>query len=647
MPSKQGARSTLLLHSSNFMAYVSLYRKYRSKNFSELVGQEHITTTLSNAIKKNRIAHAYLFSGPRGTGKTSTARIFAKSLNCVNGPTDTPCNVCDICVGIANDSLFDVIEIDAASNRGIDDIRDLREKVRIPPSQARFKVYIIDEVHMLTSEAFNALLKTLEEPPPYVVFMMATTEPQKLLSTILSRCQRFDFGRLSDEEISGHIRAIAAKEDFSIDDEALSIVVKNADGSMRDSISILDQLISFSGGNITAAEVNQVFGLVERREISQFMKELFDGNVEGAFNLFNSFFEAGKSFSMFIRYLMEYVRDLYLVKQKIKPLKDIYSKPELKEMSARAASLSRRTLVTMLDEMARVEDRIRWETYPRIVLEIMVVRLLDMVSGPGLTPELDSPVSIPQKAADKPRQPEVKKTPAPASVEKPQVRKTKTPDYEDVMEEAPDPDEPDEFRGGAPGVSTKVEDIPEPGEFPPVDDSEPDVPEGADAALREFYVSWKKILEEVKKINIPTYFNIANGKPVSLENGMLVLEFERDHRFHMEMSSEEKNMSVLRKAMKKTIGIDYIIRCRIGEEAKEPEKKAEEKPEVKNEPEVVIERAGIELPEEPVFTPPVAVETKPQPEIIEKEEHEEIVHAGQGSLFDAFNEVFPEGQEID
>lgn len=636
------------------MAYVSLYRKYRSTNFGEIVGQEHITTTLENAIKKKRIAHAYLFSGPRGTGKTSTARIFAKSLNCVEGPTPTPCNVCDICVGIANDSLFDVIEIDAASNRGIDDIRDLREKVRIPPTQARYKIYIIDEVHMLTSEAFNALLKTLEEPPPYVVFMMATTEPQKLLSTILSRCQRFDFGRLSDDEISGHIRSIASREEFSIDDEALSIVVKNADGSMRDSISILDQLISFSGGTISASDVNQVFGLVERREISEFMKALFDGDVEGAFRLFNSFFEAGKSFSMFTRYLMEYVRDLYLVKQKIKPLKDIYSKPELKEMTVRAASLSRKTLVYMLEEMARVEDRIRWETYPRIVLEIMVVRLLDMVSGPGLSPEepeipRHNNVAAPAASAKAPEKKE-KPVAAPATMkteEKPvQKSAPKPPAIDDELDDMPDPEVPVEYAKKESAVEISA-----PVEYEPLEEIVPDIPASADGALREFYGSWNKILAEVKKLSMPLSFNLANAKPVSLENGMLILEFNKEYRFHMEMASDEKNLRIIMAAMKNTIGIDYIIRCRIESEDIEVSTQAEpadEKP-APVEVEIEIERAGIEIEPE-IKSAPLLNENK---EVVAKEEteqtekSEEKAQDGQGSLFDAFNEVFPNGQEID
>jgi len=283
------------------MPYLSLYRKYRSQNFDEIVGQEHVTTTLRNAIERGRIAHAYLFSGPRGTGKTSAARIMAKCINCESGPTPTPCNTCPVCTAITKDKLFDVIEIDAASNRGIDDVRDLKEKVRVPPSQARRKVYIIDEVHMLTREAFNALLKTLEEPPGHVLFIMATTEPQKLPPTILSRCQRFDFRRLTDAEIAGHIRSLCSREGYSIDDGATDLIVKSADGSMRDSISILDQLVSFSDGAITAADATLMFGLVEKSEIITFMEAVFSADAQQAFELFQKFFDAGKSFSLFLR----------------------------------------------------------------------------------------------------------------------------------------------------------------------------------------------------------------------------------------------------------------------------------------------------------------------------------------------------------
>ncbi|HOY63813.1 MAG TPA: DNA polymerase III subunit gamma/tau [bacterium] len=335
------------------MGYISLYRKYRSQTFDDLVGQEHITTTLKNAIERNRLAHAYLFSGPRGTGKTSAARILAKSLNCEKGPSATPCNACDVCLAVAKDSLFDVIEIDAASNRGIDDIRDLREKVRIPPIQARFKVYIIDEVHMLTKEAFNALLKTLEEPPAHVMFVMATTEPQKLPATILSRCQRFEFRRLTDIEIMDHLRSIAKKENCGIEDGALRVVVKTADGSMRDAISILDQLVSFSEGSISLDDVSKVFGMPERQEIAGFINAIFEGDVSAAFDVFGKFFDAGKSFNLFIRLIMEHMRDIYLVKQRIKPLSDALSDEDLKTLSRHSKTVSRETIVALLTEISR------------------------------------------------------------------------------------------------------------------------------------------------------------------------------------------------------------------------------------------------------------------------------------------------------
>jgi DNA polymerase-3 subunit gamma/tau len=383
------------------MGYISLYRKYRSQTFDDLVGQEHITTTLKNAIERDRLAHAYLFSGPRGTGKTSAARILAKSLNCEKGPSATPCNACDVCLAVAKDSLFDVIEIDAASNRGIDDIRDLREKVRVPPIQARFKVYIIDEVHMLTKEAFNALLKTLEEPPAHVMFVMATTEPQKLPATILSRCQRFEFRRLTDIEIMDHIRSIAKKENCGIDDGALRVVVKTADGSMRDAISILDQLVSFSEGSITLEDVAKVFGMPEKQEISGFINAIFEGDVAAAFDVFNKFFDAGKSFNLFIRLIMEHMRDIYLVKQRIKPLSDALSDEDLKTLGKHAKMVSRETIVQLLSEISRVEDRIRWETYPRIVLEILLVSMTDMIGGPKLVEDAPS-APAPARAAAKP-----------------------------------------------------------------------------------------------------------------------------------------------------------------------------------------------------------------------------------------------------
>jgi DNA polymerase-3 subunit gamma/tau len=569
------------------MSYVSLYRKYRSATFDDLVGQSHITTTLKNAIERGRISHAYLFSGPRGTGKTSTARILAKSINCEKGPAPIPCNECDNCTAISKDALFDVIEIDAASNRGIDDIRDLRDKVRVPPVQARYKIYIIDEVHMLTREASNALLKTLEEPPKHVIFIMATTEPQKMLATILSRCQRFDFRRLSDSEIGGHIRSIAQKENFSIDDGALTTIIKTADGSLRDAISILDQLVSFSAGIITAEDVNQVFGLPERHDIANLMDAVFAGDLTRSFELFNAFFSAGKSFNLFVRFLMEYFRDLYLVKQGVRPAAEVYADDELAPLKKQAASVARATLVTMLDEIARVEDRIRWETYPRIVLEILMIRLVDMIGGAGLVadersaahaPAEPAPAQRVRKPAEPPAEPPVEPPAAPQAspVDEPQQQK-RAPAPSAMKPPADEDDVPMEIyerliagesgaakQAAPPAAETKsIAGPPSPRVLAEKEQFEnPTYERAEDPDLQALRDSWPAVLEEVRNESLPVYFLAVSGVPAALENGALYVEFDSNHKFQMEKMNAGKYGGLLESAAKKTLGRDLPVRIR-------------------------------------------------------------------------------------
>lgn len=517
------------------MGYISLYRKYRPGTFEEIVGQSHITTTLKHAIERNRIAHAYLFSGPRGTGKTSNARILAKALNCEKGPTPTPCNACDICVSINKDSLFDVIEIDAASNRQIEDIRDLREKVRFPPAQARFKVYIIDEVHMLTRDACNALLKTLEEPPAHVIFVLATTEPQRLPSTILSRCQRFDFRRLSDKGIYDHILWIAGRENFTIEHKALVTIVKAADGSLRDAISILDQLVSFSDGNITLPDVNMVLGMPERREITKLMDAVFAGDLESSFRLFNEFFNAGKSFSQFVRFLMEYFRDLYLINQQIRPASEIYTDEELKPLKRQASSLPREILVAMLDEIARVEDRIRWETYPRIVLEILLIKLTDTISGPGLTD------SKPERATESAAPPAPPKRQAPVPEPQPEPAYAAPPPPRAIKDTSPPNPQPAEKKPAPPAL-------------PPVDDPE----------LQAARDAWLKALEIIKKDNLPTYFIAVSAMPAAADAHSVTLEYDQEHRFQMENISDGQYLKQIESALEQSLGRAVRIKVRLG-----------------------------------------------------------------------------------
>lgn len=295
------------------MAYVALYRKWRPQGFYSLVGQEAVRTALTNALETGRIAHAYLFAGPRGTGKTSTAKILAKAVNCEHGPTPNPCNKCQNCVRINDGTSMDVFEIDAASNRGIDEIRDLREKVAFAPVNGRYKVYIIDEVHMLTTEAFNALLKTLEEPPPHVIFILATTEPHKIPATIHSRCQRFDFKRVTDSDIVKRLREVADGSGIAADDDALQLIAVQADGGMRDALSLLDQC-GVMAERVSAETVRSVLGIVGREALRELVKAVGEGNVPKALELLEALLAGGKDVKQIITELAEYLRAVLLYK---------------------------------------------------------------------------------------------------------------------------------------------------------------------------------------------------------------------------------------------------------------------------------------------------------------------------------------------
>lgn len=295
------------------MAYVALYRKWRPQGFDSLVGQEAVRTALTNALETGRIAHAYLFAGPRGTGKTSTAKILAKAVNCEHGPTPNPCNKCQNCVRINDGTSMDVFEIDAASNRGIDEIRDLREKVAFAPVSGRYKVYIIDEVHMLTTEAFNALLKTLEEPPPHVIFILATTEPHKIPATIHSRCQRFDFKRVTDSDIVKRLREVADGSGIAADEDALQLIAVQADGGMRDALSLLDQC-GVMAERVSAETVRSVLGIVGREALRELVKAVGEGNVPKALELLEALLAGGKDVKQIITELAEYLRAVLLYK---------------------------------------------------------------------------------------------------------------------------------------------------------------------------------------------------------------------------------------------------------------------------------------------------------------------------------------------
>ena len=320
------------------MSYTALYRKYRSQSFDEIVGQKHIITSLTNQIKNNQVGHAYLFTGTRGTGKTSIAKIFAKAINCEHNKNGNPCNKCDICTSITNGTNVDIMEIDAASNNRVDEIRELREKVKYPPVSCKYKVYIIDEVHMLTDSAFNALLKTLEEPPAYVVFILATTEVQKLPATILSRCLRFDFKLLSEEELEKHLEYVFNDSGIKYEKEALSLLARLGAGSVRDTLSIADMCVAYSNKNVTYKSVIEAVGMTDRDTLREISKCLLQGNQGDLLSTINRVSNLGKNLTQLAKDLVSFTRDILIAKS-CKDYKEILKLPEaqIKELEDLAA----------------------------------------------------------------------------------------------------------------------------------------------------------------------------------------------------------------------------------------------------------------------------------------------------------------------
>jgi DNA polymerase-3 subunit gamma/tau len=356
--------------------YEVFARKYRPQTFDDLVGQTHVSRTLKNAVAQNRLAHAYLFVGPRGVGKTSTARILAKSLNCINGPTVMPCGVCDNCREIAGGNSLDVIEIDGASNNSVEDVRQLRENVRYAPAKGRYKIYLIDEVHMLSSAAFNALLKTLEEPPDHVKFIFATTEPQKVLPTILSRCQRFDLHRIPANLIAQHLQLIAKKEKIELQPAAANAIARGAEGGLRDAESMLDQLVAFCGEKIAESDVLNVFGFTSEQTVSDLTGRILRGETPEAIDLLHAQCEAGKDMMRLMADLIAYVRDLLVFKAKPDALNEDVDPDVQKSLTAHAELISTDRLLDLIDQFAAAEGRMKWAPNKKLHFEVAIIKAI-------------------------------------------------------------------------------------------------------------------------------------------------------------------------------------------------------------------------------------------------------------------------------
>jgi len=467
------------------LSYTVFALKWRPQNFDDIIGQNHVVSTLKSAIAKNRLAHAYLFAGPRGIGKTSTARILAKALNCKEGPTITPCQKCVLCKEISSGRSFDVIEIDGASNRGIDEIRNLRENVKFAPTQGKFKVYIIDEVHMLTTEAFNALLKTLEEPPEFVKFIFATTQPHKVIPTILSRCQRFDFRRIPVMEMITQLELITRKENISVDKEVLSAIAKSSDGSLRDAESILDQLASFSNDKISLKDVVSVLGLVQQDALFEITEKIIQKDTKGTLRLLNNLIDEGKDVSVLLTNFIEHFRNLMIAKVTHGDSKLIDLPTESCErLLSQSQSFTMEEIFTAFNVLVATQEISKRLESLRIPLEISLVRLSHDKKGFASVPKHAGTIEKP--AQEEAKNPEVKEDPSPA------------------------------------GQAISLENIKE---------------------------SWQKIIENLGRIkmSVATYLN--EGQPLKLQGNVLTVAFPKNYSLHKESLERKENKAIIEKSL--------------------------------------------------------------------------------------------------
>ncbi len=537
------------------MSHVSFYRKWRPQTFEDVIGQDRVTRTLQNAITAHRIVHAYLFCGHRGTGKTTAARILAKCLNCQRGPTPIPCNECANCRSISAGASLDVIEIDAASNRGIDEIRDLRDRIKLVPVEGRYKVYIIDEAHMLTAEAANALLKTLEEPPAHAVLVLVTTEPHRLPTTITSRTQRFDFRRIPQEAIVTRLRAIAASEGFAIDDEALHLIARSADGALRDAESLLDQLSTFSEGPITRADVRAVLGVIEEEVVQEVTAAVIAGDAARCLEIVGRIIDEGRDVRQILRSLVEYFRDLLIVAI-VRDSAQIVETTEVRLAALRTQSalLSPGALVQKIRILAAAEAEARSATQPRVVLEMALLR----VSRPEMDPSIEglaARLDVLERGAGVAGHPAAAGGPD-AQAGRPEARDSKKPGRA-----TPSPSSPAKPQSG-PAHAQAERGAPETPFAPLADSAGAGAPAGDGAAagvmLDVLRARWGQIMTEVKQRTRTVHAFLLESAPRAIEGEDLILAVR--HRFHLENLEDQKHRRVVEDALARVTGTPLRLR---------------------------------------------------------------------------------------
>jgi DNA polymerase-3 subunit gamma/tau len=430
------------------VSYEVFARKYRPQTFDDLVGQAHVSRTLKNAVAQNRLAHAYLFVGPRGIGKTSTARILAKALNCEKGPTVDPDGTCDNCKEIAAGNSLDVLEIDGASNNGVEQVRELRDNVRYAPSKSRYKIYIIDEVHMLTAAAFNALLKTLEEPPPHVKFIFATTEPQKVLPTIVSRCQRFDLHRIPAKLIADHLQFIAKKEKITLESAAAHAIARGAEGGLRDAESMLDQLVAFCGEKISEGDVLNVFGFTSEQTVIDLTGKILGGETAPALDVLYEQCEVGKDMMRLMSDLISYLRDLLVFKAKPDAVAEDVDPDTQKALESQSKLVENDRLLDLIDQFAQAEGRMKWAPNKKLHFEVAIIKAIQSLNQATLDEVIEklgelrdgkAPAEKKTLSAESPSRTGIlpaapEKNAADMSPAKPELRVAETPEVDNDVE---------------------------------------------------------------------------------------------------------------------------------------------------------------------------------------------------------------------
>lgn len=512
------------------MGYQALYRKWRPRTFQDVVGQSHITKTLQNAIMQNKFSHAYLFSGPRGTGKTSAAKIFAQAINCEHAPAKEPCNKCDACLGILNGSISDVIEMDAASNTSVEDVREIRDNVKYASSAVPYKVYIIDEVHMISTSAFNALLKTLEEPPKHVVFILATTEPHKIPLTIISRCQRFDFKPISTQSLAKRMEYIAQEENTSVSKEALHAIALAAEGGMRDALSILDQTISYSDDEVELADVLAVTGGVSQRILTDIVTAMHKQDIQKGLELFDDIIQGGKDPGRFVYDLIYFLRDLLLYRS-APNLEDILERARVDEAFQQLAdSVSEAWIQDSIIRMNECQQEIKWTNNPKVFIEIAIISITNRHTEENTENQSDVSSEDTAKLIHKMTQ-----------LEKEIATLKQAP----IQRAESTPSKPRRRQTHKSKNSYKV----------PFERIRLTLQEAEKQALKQVQSEWAAFLNQLKKTNAPAHATIQDSKPVAASSHTVVVAFKYEIHCSLFLDNQPLAESILANVLQQELTI--------------------------------------------------------------------------------------------